>query len=76
MRKFVWSRPHHGVQHTDPKHSLGFWATATDYGTCAELFLWFPGHGFRVEPILCETAEKARYKAEVWLNERLINGVL
>lgn len=64
-----WSEPFHGVQHLG-KPSDGYWVSIADYGTVAELALWFPGCKFSPMKETHDTAESARAAGQSWLKSQ------
>ncbi len=70
--KFIWSKPHHGIQHCTPfKERLNqtWWCTVVERGSFAELTKWTPGCKFNPREETFRNAEEARLAGEKWLSD-------
>lgn len=64
-----WSPLQFGMQHfpAGPIAGERFRATATDFGTCAEVLCWFPGCGFSPKSFMFESMAQAKAAGEAYV---------
>jgi hypothetical protein len=66
MIRHQWTAPYFGVQHLN-MHGKKSRVSVCDYGTFAEVHLWFPGCGFSPINRHHDSAELARADGEKWI---------